>query len=85
MDGVSGLRATAAADAYAREVKEAGAALRRAALEFLAVAERGRLGDGGPAGFHVIPASAVDVARLRELAELSCALCFKETVEDFGA
>jgi hypothetical protein len=67
------------ANVYARDVKIAGLALRRAALAFLEVTDRHHLKDGTAAGFHVIPARAEDEARLRELAELSCQICFKET------
>jgi hypothetical protein len=68
------------ADAYAYEVKVAARELRRAALAFLKVADR-PLRDGSPAGFVVMPTDPAAVARLRELAELSCEICFQEPVD----
>jgi hypothetical protein len=67
-----------AADAYAREFKDAARALRQAAVAFLKVADHQRIGLGFEA---VIPAAPEEVARLRELAELACRIVFAEAVD----
>jgi hypothetical protein len=77
-----------AAYVYAREFKDAARELRRAAIALLEVADRcpGNTWlnpeDDRPGGFCVIiPTAPEAVARLRELAELSCDIVFKETVD----
>lgn len=67
-----------AANAYARDFKDAARELRRAAIALLTVADRHRPGLGFKA---VIPTDPAAVARLRELAELACDICFEETVD----
>ena len=62
-----------AAAVYTREFKDAARELRRAAIALLTVADRHRPGLGFKA---VIPTDPAAVARLRELAELACDICF---------